>query len=102
LGKRARASPEERNAADGSAPKEASTRAEVLTSPEGDSYIELGKQKRITVRKFKGMVLIDVREYYGKAGEEKPGKKGISLTLEQWRALQSVSDDVNYLIDQLS
>jgi len=82
--------------------KEAATRPEILTSAEGDSYIPIGKQKRATVRKFKNMVLVDIREYYGKPGEEKPGKKGISLSLEQWRALQSVSGDLDHLIDQLS
>jgi len=99
LGKRGREAAEEEESTNA---KEATKRPEVLTTSEGDSYIELGKQKRVTVRKFKGKVLIDIREFYAKSGEEKPGKKGISLTLEQWQALQSVSDDVNHLISQLS
>lgn len=37
------------------------------------------------VREFKGMILIDIREYYETAdGEMKPGKKGIALNSEQW------------------
>ena len=55
----------------------------VHTTPDGDKYIELGKKKRATVRSFKGTPLVDIREFYGADGDEKPGKKGISLTLEQ-------------------
>lgn len=37
------------------------------------------------VREFKGMILIDIREYYETAdGEMKPGKKGIALNPAQW------------------
>ena len=52
---------------------------------EGEKYINLGKKKRATVRSFKGIPLLDIREFYGADGQEKPGKKGISLTLDQVR-----------------
>jgi hypothetical protein len=40
----------------------------------------------VTVRTFGGKVLIDIREYYTDqaSGEERPGKKGIALSPEQW------------------
>ena len=56
-----------------------------LTNSEGEKYIDLGKKKRATVRSFKGIPLLDIREFYGADGQEKPGKKGISLTLDQAR-----------------
>lgn len=31
---------------------------------------------------------MDIREFYGADGDEKPGKKGISLGIEQWEALK--------------
>ena len=47
---------------------------------------QLGKKKFVDVREFKGMVLIDIREYYENSeGEMKPGKKGISLNPAQWK-----------------
>jgi hypothetical protein len=33
-------------------------------SSEGDKFIQLGKNKRATVRNFKGATLLDIREYY--------------------------------------
>ena len=50
--------------------------------------INLGMKKRIAVRKYKGHSLIDIREMYEKDGEEKPGKKGISLNLTQFNTIK--------------
>jgi hypothetical protein len=69
----------------------------VLTANSGEKYIDLGKKKRATVREFKGTALLDIREFYGTDGEEKPGKKGISLTLEQWRALSESASEIDQL-----
>ncbi|KIL00691.1 hypothetical protein PAXRUDRAFT_29602 [Paxillus rubicundulus Ve08.2h10] len=61
---------------------------EVLKTAEGDKYVDLGRKRRATVRSFKGQVFVDIREFYGADGDEKPGKKGISLTFEQFGALK--------------
>ncbi|KAG2345511.1 activated RNA polymerase II transcriptional coactivator p15 [Suillus weaverae] len=62
---------------------------EVFTSSEGEQYVQLGQKKRVTVREFKGKILVDIREFYGKDKEdEKPGKKGISLNPDQWACLK--------------
>jgi len=59
------------------------SKLQIHTNTEGNKYIDLGKKRRAVVRSFKGMSLLDIREYYGTEGDEKPGKKGISLQLEQ-------------------
>lgn len=54
------------------------------------------EKKKATVRKFKNMKLVDIREYYqkDKEGPWLPGSKGISLTQEQWAALVSRMIDI--------
>jgi len=73
----------------------------VHSTPEGEKYIDLGKKKRATVRKFKGAVFVDVREFFGNPGDEKPGKKGISLGIEQWEALKSGTSTIDSLFTEL-
>jgi hypothetical protein len=63
----------------------------------------LGKKRRASVRDYRGIqlatasssstdlrsvgkTLIDIREFYNDNGEERPGKKGISLTVQQVRS----------------
>ncbi|KAI9449411.1 transcriptional Coactivator p15-domain-containing protein [Lactarius psammicola] len=73
-------------------------RTKLQQNNEGDSYVDLGKKKRVTVRSFKGITLIDIREYYGSEGDEKPGKKGISLSVEQWKSLMQASGAIDSLL----
>jgi len=57
---------------------------------------ELGRMRKITLNEFKGRTLVDIREYYTDAGGDmKPGKKGISLSNEQWGSVLAHADDVN-------
>ncbi|PBK91674.1 PC4-domain-containing protein [Armillaria gallica] len=81
------------------APNDSQSDAEVVVhkTSDGDKYIDLGKKKRATVRSFKGMPLLDIREFYGQEGDEKPGKKGISLSLEQWNTLKKGVDTIDRL-----
>ncbi|KAG9006364.1 hypothetical protein FRB94_000828 [Tulasnella sp. JGI-2019a] len=64
---------------------------EVLTNGEGEKYVRLSKTRRATARSFKGVPMVDLREFYIKKGstEELPGSKGIALSEEQWNALKA-------------
>eukprot|EP00794_Sanderia_malayensis_P009850 gene9850-10861_t len=60
---------------------------------------ELGKKRRVSVSEFRGKKLIDIREYYtNEDGDEKPGRKGIALSIEQWNKLKEVINQVDNAI----
>ncbi|XP_031845080.1 single stranded-binding protein c31A isoform X2 [Nomia melanderi] len=62
---------------------------------EGTTW-DLGNNRQISVRDFKGKLYVDIREmYYDKDANLKPGKKGICLNMAQWRKLLSVMEDVD-------
>lgn len=65
---------------------------------EGNEYIELSSKsnRRCTVKKYKKIPLIDIREFYNKSDGDNsdgdnilPSKKGISLNLEQYKFLRN-------------
>ncbi|XP_043929376.1 activated RNA polymerase II transcriptional coactivator p15 [Protopterus annectens] len=61
-----------------------------------DNMFQIGKMRYVSVREFKGKVLIDIREYWmDKDGDMKPGKKGISLSPEQWNQLKDQMSDID-------
>ncbi|XP_018956178.1 activated RNA polymerase II transcriptional coactivator p15-like [Cyprinus carpio] len=67
-----------------------------------DNMFQIGKLRYVSVRDFKGKVLIDIREYWmDQAGEMKPGKKGISLNPEQWNQLKEQMSDIDDAIRKL-
>ena len=69
----------------------------------GESEVKfiLDSKRRITVHKFKGQIKVDIREFYDDNGVMKPGKKGISLSLENWKKLKGFLDDIDESIDNL-
>jgi len=69
--------------------------AKASKSDEEKKY-ELGRLRYVSVSEFRGKKMISIREYYqADDGEERPGKKGISLSVEQWQKLKSHMDDVD-------
>ncbi|KAI0737624.1 transcriptional Coactivator p15-domain-containing protein [Daedaleopsis nitida] len=67
----------------------------------GEKYIDLGKNRRATVNTFKGGKFVDIREFYGDDSDLKPGKKGISLSQEQWETLKSSADVIDSFFARL-
>ena len=53
------------------------------------------------MKKWSNRVLVDVREYYDKDGVMLPGKKGISLTVDQWMELLKMQNDIAAAIKQI-
>ena len=40
-------------------------------------FKQISKTRFVSVREFRGKVMVDIREYYNADGEMKPGKKGL-------------------------
>ncbi|KAK4249286.1 transcriptional Coactivator p15-domain-containing protein [Corynascus novoguineensis] len=63
---------------------------------EGNPYWEIGNNRRIGTSKYRGATLVSIREYYAAPdGELRPGKKGITLSLDQYRALLRAIPELN-------
>ena len=61
-------------------------------------FYRISKDKRVTISRWaeQDVLLVQIREYYrDRAGEECPGKKGIALTVGQWKELVKVIQDVD-------
>lgn len=58
----------------------------------------------MTVRTFRNINLVDIREYYvdKTTGENRPGKKGISLTEDTWNTLLENQKNINKALDKLA
>lgn len=64
-----------------------------------ESKITIGRNRFVDVSKYKGKMLVNIREYYtDETGEWKPGRKGIALKLEEWEELWNNKERVDEMI----
>ena len=66
-------------------------------TPYEEKTWQLDQYRKVTMKKFHGQVLFDVREFYmDKLSKEiMPGKKGISLTQDQLKKLKSLFPELD-------
>ena len=83
--------------------KSKDTAAVKSSSNSDESSFELSGKRRVTVRKYRSSVLIDIREYYEDkaSGEERPGKKGISLSKEQFEKLKELMPEIDEAVKKM-
>ncbi|KAL3692618.1 hypothetical protein R1sor_006269 [Riccia sorocarpa] len=84
------------------APRKTSGKTKFERNENGDIVVcQLGPKRSVTVQNFQGKLLVSVREYYEKDGKQLPTPKGISLSVEQWEALEKGMPDVNAAIKRI-
>ncbi|MCL7027951.1 hypothetical protein MKW94_015960 [Papaver nudicaule] len=71
---------------------------------DSDSIVvcEISKNRRVSVRNWQGKIVVDIREFYTKDGQELPGKKGISLTMDQWNVLRDHVEEIDKAVAENS
>ncbi|XP_003389148.1 PREDICTED: activated RNA polymerase II transcriptional coactivator p15-like [Amphimedon queenslandica] len=84
----------------GSKTKKSRTKSAAATTQSSDidteELIPLSAKRFVNVRTFKGRIMIDIREYYvNDDGENRPGKKGISLSVDQWEKLKEAMETID-------
>ncbi|XP_064390857.1 activated RNA polymerase II transcriptional coactivator p15-like [Halichondria panicea] len=62
-----------------------------------EDMIPLSAKRFVSVSNFKGKMLVNIREYYEdkESGETRPGRKGISLSVDQWEALKKAVSTID-------
>jgi hypothetical protein len=63
---------------------------------EDEVKFKLSNNRFASVGEFRNKMRVDIREYYiNDDGEKKPGKKGISLSAEEWKTLKDHMEDID-------
>ena len=76
----------------------------VNVDKQGNQYFEMTRTRRISLSKFRGKARVDIREYYQAAGDENellPGKRGISLSLEDFNKLKELIPEIDKALERL-
>ena len=62
--------------------------------PSKEKEWNIGRNRMVAVKKFKNQHYVDIREFYVKQGELRPGKKGIFLKLEEFLVLAKLAPEI--------
>ncbi|CAD8044583.1 unnamed protein product [Paramecium primaurelia] len=71
------------------------------TFEDGQYFFELTSLKKVSVSKFKGNVMISIREYFNKDGQSLPTKKGITLQLDNWEKFKQYIAEIDECVNKL-
>ncbi|XP_046574425.1 activated RNA polymerase II transcriptional coactivator p15-like [Haliotis rubra] len=71
------------------------------TNSNGEQMFQIARMRFATVSEFRGKAMVSIREYYEADGDLRPGKKGISLTMDQWNSLKDQIEDIDEAVKQL-
>ena len=72
--------------------------AEWEVNDDGAAYLSLSDLRRVTVGKRHGSGFVDVREFYGTP--QKPGKKGLCMSLSQYEALKAAASAIDEALER--
>lgn len=69
---------------------------EAAEDADGNKYWALSANRRVNISDFKGKTFVNIREYYmDMSGNARPGKKGISLGIDQFNAFVKSIPGIN-------
>lgn len=70
-----------------------------LSAQDGSYSLQLSSKRQVTVSVFKGVPMVNIREYYEKDGGLLPTKKGISLPEDQWASCKAALESLTKIMN---
>ncbi|KAI7216856.1 hypothetical protein KC333_g4576 [Hortaea werneckii] len=77
---------------------QAQAHKEMHKDDDGNEFWEISGKRRVQVSTFKGSTFVGIREFYEKDGKMLPGKKGISLSVDQYNAVVEIMPQIEQVL----